>query len=198
MEWLQTIIKSSLTGKIEEAELEGVATALETSINKEMPLRYIPKDVYNSKANELKVTTEKMEGLQAQIETATASQGDAEALKESLTKITDEFNTFKEETVARQGESVKIGSLEKALRLSGAAEDAIDLLTKEFTLSEITLDSKDNIVDWDIHEKAVKAKRKSMFTVTQTNSGGGDGGTPEPTGDESVEAAFKRMNLKGL
>jgi len=185
MEWLKQLIEAALKGKVsDEGKLGELIAGVLESVKKEIGKHFIPKEEFNSKNEDLKDTKKKMDDLQKQVDDLSKSGNDAVKFKEDLEKVNKEFTAYKETAEKRETNRQKTASIERSLREAKASTDAIDLLTSQFDLDKIILDSKGNIVDWDNHLKPIKESRKTLFGEVKNETGkppagggSGSGGT---------------------
>lgn len=184
MDWLKEILGQNIQ---DEKTVDGIIE----NVNKTLPQHFIPKSKYNSASEELKTTRDEMDKLKNQVSELSKSASGNEELQKKLQETSLAFDTFKQETEKREKVREKTGVLEKALRTSGAAEDAVDLLLKEFNVDELSIDSKGAIVDWDLKLKDVKEKRKSLFATVKHETGKppkGDSGNADVEMDKMRKA----------
>jgi hypothetical protein len=179
MEWLEAILEG----------LDNKASLLE-AIKKELPKNFIPKSEFNSKNDELKATKAKMDELQANLEKLSTSSEEAEKLKEQLTGLKNEYETFKQESEGRVVAIQKKQAIERNLVKANANPDTVDLLMSQFELEKIQLDSKGDIVDWDIHIQPIKESRKSLFGEISVT------GTKPSTGSNVDKLTILQQQLK--
>lgn len=168
MEWLKTLLLEALKGAVEESKLDDVAEKIISKSKKEIPKHFVAKTDFDEKNVSLKETKTKMEELQTKIEALSKDKGTVEELQTKLESAKTEFETFKQDAEKREGDRKKVTAIAALLQTAKAAPDAIDLLTREFDLDKIILDSKGAIVDAENHLTAVKEKRKGLFETTTT------------------------------
>ena len=161
-----------------DAYSEAIETALKDSVGKE----FVPKDQYNkkvdelsSKTTELTSTTEQMNKLQKDIEGFSKSTETIEELKKQLETTNTEFETFKTDNTKREANRIKIDVLRKSFE-GKVNKDAIDLLVKEYDPDDIVLDSKNQVVDFDVKLEAIKTSRPSFIIIENLD------GDPPPDG----------------
>ena len=152
MEWLETILKD-LDNK---EELIGL-------IKKELPKNFIPKTEFNEKNEELKSTKAKMDELQKSLEGLDSYTKENEELKSKVEALKTEYETFKSEADTRVKTIQVKQAIERNLVKANANPDTIDLLVNQFDANKLQVDSKGEIVDWDVHFTPIKDARKSLF-----------------------------------
>jgi len=147
---------------------EVYTTELEKAINVEIGKSFIPKEQYNKKvdelatsSNELSETKEQMDKMQKDIDEYSKSDQTIEELKESLIVKTKEFDNFKEENTKRETNRGKIEALKNAFD-GKINKDSVDLIVSTYNLDEITIDSKGDVVDFDVKMEIIKESRPSL------------------------------------
>ena len=160
MEWLLKI-------------LEGVdkKTELVDAIKKELPKHFKPAAVFNEKNEEAKALKAKLEEANKEIAKVSEKDTTIEKLKKESQEWADKYKTFETETQAKLTNVKKKTAIEKHLRNEKAIPEAIDLLTSQFELDKIILDSKDEIVDWGLHIENIKKTRGSLFSTENVDTG---------------------------
>ena len=186
MEWLKAILSNE----------ELSAEQKQEAIQKELPKTFIPKDKYNGKVEELKNTVAKMDELKTQVESMGVSSVEAGKLKTELESITNEFETFKNDSEKRNVNMTKRQAIERGLTRDKANPAAIDLLVGLFNMDEIQLDSKNEVVDWDEIKKPIIEGRKSLFGEIKINGNKPSTGsnTPVNTRRQKYDEAIKSGN----
>lgn len=142
---------------------------LEKSIKAEIGKEFIPKEQYNKKVDELKGETdelkdtkEKMDKLQKDIDEYAKSDKTIEELKEKLETTNAEFETFKADNAKRETNRGKLESLRKAFD-GKINKDSVDLISGTYDLEKITIDSKGDVVDFDVMLEDIKTNRPSLI-----------------------------------
>jgi len=205
MDWLKLLIETALKGKlVEGTKQEDIISAIVEGAKKDIGKTYVPKEEFNSKNEELKSTKTKMDEMQKKVEDLSKSGDEVVKLKTDLEKVNTDFTSFKTDAEKRETNRQKVVAIEKSLRDAKASDDAIDLLTSQFDVEKIILDSKGNIVDWDNHLKPVKESRKTLFGEVKSS------GTPpaNPKGEpakatkqqliDQYNAAEKRKDMQAM
>ena len=157
-----------------DADVAGKAVK---SINKEIPLEFIPKDQYNKKILELD------EVKKASKEIATKLT-EAEAYKEKVATLEDEYKNYKQTVEDGKTLSDKQSAVREQLKADGANPKLIKLLEKEIDFSKITI-ADGKVQNWEEITKPLKTEYAEIFGTTENK--GADTGNPV-TGDNKTEA----------
>lgn len=152
MEWLENILK----------DVEGKEEII-SSIKKELPKNFIPKTEFNEKNEELKSTKAKMDELQKSVEGLDSYTKENEELKTKVEALKNEYEQFKADADTRVKTIQVKQAIERNLVKANANPDTIDLLVNQFDTDKLEVDSKGDIVDWDVHFTPIKEQRKSLF-----------------------------------
>lgn len=147
---------------------------------------YIPKAKFDEKNEELKVTKAKMDELQTKVEQLGSTSQEAETLKANIEALKGEYDQFKTDSEKRINDTQKKQAIERNLARANANPDTIDLLVDKFELDKLILDSKGEIVDWDVHLNPIKEQRKTLFGEVQVTGN-------KPQSGQNVD---KLANLK--
>lgn len=188
-----------LKNKLSELELD------ETKVNelvdfakKEVPKEFIPKDKYNEKVEELTSVNEKLEQTNKQIEELKDSTDNVEEYKTKLEEIKNEYEEFKSEADNRVNNIKKQSILKDRLLSEGADQENIDLLMKDFDLSDMKLE-QDKIIGLDDYLQPVKEKRKRLFIQKDVETDKPPKGDDQKNDDElsAEELIKKRLEERG-
>ena len=186
-----------LNDTLEGLEEETKNTIVE-NLKKEIPKHFALKSDFNQKNEELKSTRAKMDELQTKIEGLGQTEQQAETFKSQLEALSSEYGQFKEEAEKRVQNIQKKQAIERGLTRERANPETIDLLMNQFELDKVQLDSKGDIVDWDLHVSPLKEARKSLFaTETITGTKATTAKTVETTSYQALYNKAKQdRNLK--
>lgn len=160
-----------------------IAKKAEKTINKEIPMEFLPKDQYNKKVLELDETKKTLKELQG-----VASE--AELYKNKLADKETEFSTFKQAVETEKTIAAKRDILHKQLNAEGANPKLIKLLEKEFDFNKIEVDG-DKVKNWETLVKPVKEQYAEVFGTVETV---GAGVTNPPGGEATKSTGHKDMN----
>ena len=148
---------------------------------------YIPKAKFDEKNEELKSTKLKMDELEQKVKDLGESSEEANVLKDKLKELKGEYEQFKSESEKRITDTQKRQAIERSLVKAEANPDTIDLLVDKFDIDKIQLDSKGEIVDWELHLNPVKEQRKTLFGEVKIT-----GDKPPSGGDPTGANPFKQ------
>lgn len=135
---------------------------LETVLKAEFPKNAVPKDQYNSVADNLKTANDTLEKLQKE-------HKDTKALQDQIEEYKQKAATAAEELTKTRNESI----LREALREAGASD--IDYAL--FKIGELDTDSDGNIKDVADKVKEFKTANDKLFAAEDGGEGEGDEGS---------------------
>lgn len=165
------------------------------SFKKHLGESFIPKDDYRKTVDglrqELTTTQEALSSTSDKLKGFDGLTGENEKLKNDLTSLKTELDTFKSESESRLQNTNKKYALEKALIKANAHKDSVDLLLNDFDLEKVQLDDSGSIIGVDDILKPVMDKRSGLFakqTVDTDPPKTGDGG--RNTDDAALWAAI--------
>jgi hypothetical protein len=157
---------------------------------------YIPKNKFDEKNEELKLTKGKLDEVQNSLQQLGQTSQEAEQFKNELQKIKQEYDNFKNESETRLTGYKKKQAVEKALYKENANPDTIDLLLTQFDYNNIMLDNSDNIVDWQQHITPIKETRKSLF-ASESYTGDKPQSGYKPQQINNLSTLYKQALEKG-
>jgi len=141
---------------------------------------YIPKAKFDEKNEELKSTKAKMDELQESVKGLDTFTKENEDLKSKVESLKNEYENFKNDADTRVKTIQIKQAIERNLVKANANPDTIDLLVDKFDVNSLQVDSKGEIVDWDVHFNPIKEARKSLFgEVKITGDKPASGNTPD-------------------
>lgn len=177
MEWIKQI-------------LEGIANAdeLVAKINAEMPKRFIPKDKYNSKADEVKTLEGQIKERDNQLEEFKTQVKDSEELTAQIEKLQAENVAQKEQFEKTVLTNKKAGILEKQLRSAGIKENYLELAKKQFDLDKFSMNEAGELMGLNDELGKFKEGFTDMFGEVKKV-----GQTPAPTGSKVQDAITQEL-----
>lgn len=186
-----SIFEKILKDKVGEEELPGIIEA----INKELPLHYMPKGVYNEVSEELKTYKAKNESL---IKDLTDKGKTTEEKDNMIAQLQSDYDTFKADTEKR------ITNIQKKTRLElelgkVVTPDALDLLIDKIDIEAVEM-QENEITNFIDVIAPLKEKRPSLFKEMKLETDpppGGENPDPDPTGID-VDKELAKRNLTSL
>jgi len=196
MDWLEEILKKYVT---DEAKLKEFTE----EVNKTFPLNAVPKKQYNDKVTELNYKTVELETASEKIKETTETLAGFATLEVESKEGKDKIAALEKDlTEYKDGESTRIagvesafqkqGALDRALRLAKANPEALDFLSEQFKMDDLTLgdDKKSFVAGFDSQIEAIKTAKPSFFLAEKI----GESGTPpagNPVEKESTKPYWK-------
>lgn len=177
MEWIKQI-------------LEGIANAdeLVAKINAEMPKHFIPKDKYNSKADEVKTLEGQIKERDNQLEEFKTQVKDSAELTAQIEKLQAENVAQKEQFEKTVLTNKKAGILEKQLRSAGIKENYLELAKKQFDLEKFNMNEAGELIGLNDELGKFKEGFTDMFGEVKKV-----GQTPAPTGNKVQDSITQEL-----
>lgn len=176
MEW----IKSILSGKVADDQLEAIIT----QINSEFPKHAVPKDKYNEASAQSKQQGEKVKELEGLIAGLKSEAGSVETYKQQIAKLQADTTALTEKYQKELSTIGKKTAVKDLLVKNKAHDDALDLLVEAY-YAGAELDDKGAIKDADKLVEKIKAEKKGLFVAVKTD--GNDKNPAKPTaGDDTA------------
>jgi hypothetical protein len=189
MDWVKKIFPDMTDDQLKE-------------FKKELPLHFVPSEQYNKKVDELKAKAEDSEAINKKLADNDKLMSElkskaelTEEFKTKLEKAQTDYQQLENDSKQRLESVQKQSALERALTKAKAADDAKDLLIKDFDLSALELTDKGELKNADELMKSVMEKRPNLFVKEQL-----DGGKPadgKPDNNQADDTALRKlMGLK--
>lgn len=161
MEWIKEILKNA---GIEETKIDEVVS----SINKEMPKHFIPKEKYNELSEVKKKLESDLADRDKQLEDLSKTAGLSEELKKQIEELQKENRAAKEKYEAELKNLAISNAIKRAI--AGKVHDE-DLVASLFDKEKLVLDG-DKVVGLDEQLKELQESKAFLFKQEQPDQPG--------------------------
>lgn len=159
-------------------------------INKEIPLEFMPKHVYNEKVEDLKKANETIESREQDIENLKKVDVDSQGLKNQLETLTTQYQTDRSMWETEKTETAKANAVKMML---GSKVHDIDVALSLLNLKKIEVDETGKITGFD--EQFTGLKETKSYLFKQEDAPKATGGFVPVDGDK-VPPVTEKQDLK--